>query len=65
MPNVLSKQYRGVFHFATIVLALALSVLTNQALIDLGWSWVGPAAQAIPPILLFLQRFTPVGDSKP
>lgn len=61
--NPLSKQYQGLFHFACIVLALAASVLTNPALVDLGWSWVGPAASAIPTILLFLQRFTPVGDA--
>lgn len=61
--NVLSKDYSGLFHFVTIVLALAASVLTNPALVDLGWTWVGPVASAIPPILLFLQRFTPVGDA--
>lgn len=65
MPNILSKQYQGLVHFAIIVLALAANVLTNPQLVDLGWTWVGPAAAAIPPILLFLQRFTPVGDTKP
>lgn len=61
--NPLSKQYQGLFHFAIIVLALAANVLTSPAVVDLGWSWVGPVAAAIPAVLLFLQRFTPIADA--
>lgn len=63
MPNPFSKQYQGLYHFAMVVLSLAATVLTAPALVDLGWTWVGPAATFITSAGLFLQRFTPVGDA--
>lgn len=61
--NILSKRYTGLFHFGLIVLAAVANVLTNPAVVDLGWPWVGPAASIAAGVLLFLQRFTPIGDA--
>ena len=61
--NPLSKSYTGLFHLATVVLALVASVLTNPDVVDLGWTWVGPAASGAAALLLLLQRFTPIGDT--
>jgi len=63
--NILSKQYQGLFHYATIVLTLALAVVTDPHVTSLGFTWLVPVAAAIPTILIFLQRFTTVGDTKP
>jgi len=61
--NVLSKQYKGLFHYATVVLTLVLAVVTNPHVTDLGYTWLAPVAAAIPTILIFIQRFTPIGDT--
>lgn len=65
MPNPFSKQYQGLYHFAVVALALLAGVLTSPSLVNLGLPWVGQAAQAVAFLGLLLQRFTPVGDTKP
>ena len=64
MSNIFSKQYKGLFHFGVIVLAAVANVLTNPEVVDLGWAWVGPVAAIVAPVLLFLQRFTALGEPK-
>lgn len=63
MPNILSKQYQGLFHYAMIVLTFALAIVTNPHVTSLGYTWLAPVAAAIPTILIFLQKYTTVGDT--
>lgn len=62
--NILSKQYRGPFYVIAFVLSLAATVLTSDAVANLGWEWVGPVVQAISVLTLLVQQFTPIGDTK-
>jgi hypothetical protein len=61
--NVLSKSYRGPFYVVAFVLSLVATVLTSEAVVDLGLPWVGPATQAVSVLILLVQQFTPVGDA--
>ena len=63
MPNILSKEYRGAFYVIAFVLSTLSTILVSDTVVDLGWPWVGPAANVVATLLLLVQRFTPVGDS--
>ena len=62
--NVLSKQYKGLFHYAVMALTVAAAVLTSPSLADLGWSWLPAATSGVLFVLTTLQRFTPLGDEQ-
>lgn len=64
MQNPLSKEYTGAFYVVAFVLSTLSTVLVSDTVVNLGWDWVGPAANIVATLLLLVQRFTPIGDAK-
>lgn len=62
--NIFSKAYSGKFYVLAVVLSAIASALTSDAVVGLGWEWVGPAAIILTGLAFILQQFTSVGDSE-
>jgi hypothetical protein len=63
VPNILSKDYKGLIHFVNVVLTFAAVILTAPQIVDLDLPWLAPAASGVTAALLFIQRFTKLGDA--
>ena len=60
--NVLSKAYKGPFYILSIIITLAIMVVSSEEVADLNLSWLPIVAQGLAVAAWLIQQYTPIGD---